>query len=59
MEKNIEISRLNQTNTFIQPFLHKYKLESEFILKLIEIHPNQRLNTNEILTSIKILFKEN
>ena len=59
MEKNIEINRLKQTNTFNQLFLHKYKLESEFILKLIEIHPNQRLNTNEILTSIKILFKEN
>lgn len=59
MEKNIEINRLKQTNTFNQLFLHKYNLESEFILKLIDIHSNQRLNTNEILTSIKILFKEN
>ena len=58
MEKNIEINRLKETNTFNQLFLHKYKLESDFILKLIDIHPNQRLNTNEILTSIKILFKE-
>ena len=58
MEKNIEINRLNETTTFNQLFLNKYKLESEFILKLIDIHPKQRLNTTEILTSIKILFKE-
>jgi len=58
MEKNIEINRIKQSNTFNKLFLNKYSLESEFIFKLIDIHPNQRLNTNEILTSIKILFKE-
>ena len=50
MEKNIEINRLKETNTFNKLFLHKYNLEYEFILKLIDIHHNQRLNTHEYYT---------
>ena len=58
MEKNIEINRLKETNNYAADFASKYKFESEFILKLIDTNTIQRLNTSEILSSIKILFKE-
>lgn len=58
MEKNIEINSLKHTQNYAEDFASKYKFESEFILKLIDINTTQRLNTSEILTSIKILFKD-
>ena len=58
MEKNIEINSLKDTQNYGEDFASKYKFESEFILKLIDMNHTQRLSTSEILTSIKILFKE-
>jgi serine/threonine protein kinase len=57
MEKNIEINRLKDNN-YSEDFISKFNIESEFILKLIDTNPMKRLNTSNILTSIKILFKE-
>ena len=58
MEKTIEIKRLKETGEFTDAFVGKYKYESMFILKLIHSNFHIRPLTSEILSSIKLLFKE-
>ena len=56
MEKNIEISKLKETNVLPDTFIENGS--ADFILTLIHYNYKKRLTTNDILSSIKILFKE-
>ena len=49
MEKNTEINNLKKKHLFSDSLYKNYKKECEFILKLLDDNPQERIDTNDIL----------